>query len=127
MKYIVNCPLYALGDETTAEARALYMRLAALLLERFNDVRCKFELRNELDPTQKPRPPLCLPVYKGTYWGVFEFEFSGYSAYIDGALTDLAEDFGLDFVEWTQDGSQFRKDSATAFIAARELAYGEAA
>lgn len=127
MKYIVNCPLTTNGDEPTAEARALYMRLAGLLLERFNDVRCKFELRNELDPTQKPRPPLCLPVYKATYWGVFEFDFTGYSAYIDGALTDLAEDFGLDFVEWTQDGSQYRKSAVEAFVAAYDKAYPEAA
>ena len=53
--------------------------------------------------------------------------FFGLGAYIDGLLCDLAEDYGLEFVEWTQDGSQYRKDSAGAFAAAFERAYPEAA
>lgn len=122
MKYIVNCPL---GTNITDEARALYGRLAALLLERFNEVNCKFELRSEKAAFQPARA--LLPVYDSEYWAVFTFDFKGYSAYIDGALTNLAEDFGLDYVEWTQDGSQYRKDSAAAFAAAFERAYPEAA
>ena len=126
MKYIVNCPL---GADTTDEATALYVRLASLLLTRLasTDVQCRRELRSEIDPTQKPRPPLCLPVYTSAYWAVFEFDYTGYSAYIDCVLTDLAEDFGLDFVEWTQDGSQYRKDPAAVFAAAYNDAYEVAA
>jgi hypothetical protein len=124
MKYIVNCPL---GTNITDEARALYGRLAALLLERFNEVTCKFELRSEELAFKPASMPNWMKNYKSEYFGVFTFEFKGYSAYIDGALTDLAEDFGLDYVEWTQDGSQYRKDSATAFAAAFERAYPEAA
>lgn len=120
MKYIVNCPL---GTDITDEAQELYIRLAKLVLTRITNspVQCKFDLRSEKAAFQPARA--LLPVYDSEYWAVFEFNYSGYSAYIDGVLTDLAEDFGLKFVEWTQDGSQYRKDSATAFAAAYEKAY----
>lgn len=124
MKYIINCPI---DSKVSAEATALYIRLASLVLQRMSTsaVQSKLELRSELAAYQPARS--LLPVYDSQYWAVFEFEYSGYSAYIDGLLCDLAEDYGLEFVEWTQDGSQYRKDSATAFAAAFERAYPEAA
>lgn len=124
MQYIITCPL---GYETTADARALYARLAALLLERFYEVNCKFELRSEELAFKPASMPSYMKNYKSEYFGVFTLQFKGYSAYIDGALRDLAEDFGLDYVEWTQDGSKFRISSADRIVAAYERAYGEAA
>lgn len=124
MQYIITCPL---GYETTADARALYARVAALLLERFYEVNCKFELRSEELAFKPASMPSYMKNYKSEYFGVFTLQFKGYSAYIDGALRDLAEDFGLDYVEWTQDGSKFRISSADRIVAAYERAYGEAA
>ena len=124
MQYIINCPL---GTDITADARALYARLAALLLERFNEVNCKFELRSEELAFKPASMPNWMKNYKSEYFGVFTLEYSGYSAYIDRALTDLAQDFGLDYVEWTQDGSKFRKDPAADFAAAYNNAYEVAA
>ena len=124
MKYVISCPL---GYETTAAARALYGRLAAMLLERFYEVNCKFELRSEELAFKPASMPSYMKNYKSEYFGVFTLEFKGYSAYIQGALDDLAEDFGLDYVEWTQDGSQYRISSADRVVAAYEKAYGEAA
>lgn len=106
MKYIINCPI---DSRVSAEATALYIRLASLVLQRMitRAVQSKLELRSELAAYQPARS--LLPVYDSKYWAVFEFEFTGYSACIDGLLCDLAEDYGLEFVEWTQDGSQYRK------------------
>lgn len=124
MQYVISCPL---GTNITAEARALYARLAALLLERFYEVNCKFELRSEELAFKPASMPSYMKNYKSEYFGVFTLQFKGYSAYIDGALNDLATDFGLDYVEWTQDGSKFRKDPAAVFAAAYNNAYPEAA
>ncbi len=124
MKYIVTCPL---GTGVTADARALYGRVAALLLERFDEVGCKFELRSEELAFKPASMPSWQKNYSIEYFGVFTFQFQGYSAYIDGALRDLAEDFGLDYVDWTQDGSKFRISTADRIVAAYERAYGEAA
>ena len=123
MKYVITCPI---GTKYTTEATELYVRLAGLVLTRMTGraVQSKLELRSEKAAFQ-PAGSL-LPVYDSQYFAVFEFDYSGYSAYIDALLTDLAEDYGLDFIEWTQDGSQYRKDSATSFAAAYEQAYGEA-
>ena len=124
MQYIISCPL---GTNITDDARALYGRLAGMLLERFNEVSCKFELRSEELAFKPAGMPAYMKNYKSEYFGVFTLSFKGYSAYIDGALTDLAQDFGLDYVEWTQDGSKFRKDPAAAFAAAYNNAYEVAA
>lgn len=121
MKYVIECPL---GYETTADARKLFNRLAALLLERFDEVGCKFELRSEELAFKPAGMPAYMKNYRNEYFGVFTLEFSGYSAYIDRALEDLATDFGLDYVDWTQDGSKYRKDPAAAFAAAYNNAYG---
>lgn len=124
MKYIINCPL---GTDITDDARALYARVAALLLERFNEVSCKFELRSEELAFKPASMPNWMKNYRSEYFGVFTLEYGGYSAYIDGALNDLATDFGLDYVDWTQDGSQYRKDPAAVFAAAYNNAYEVAA
>ena len=124
MQYVINCPL---GTDITADARALYTRVAALLLERFDQVSCKFELRTEELAFRPASMPAYMKNYRSEYFGVFTLEYSGYSAYIDGALNDLATDFGLDYVDWTQDGSQYRKDPAAVFAAAYNNAYGAAA
>jgi len=124
MKYVINCPI---DTKVSAEATALYIRLAGLVLERMasKPVQSKLELRSEKAAFQPARS--LLPVYDSQYWAVFEFEFTGYSAWIDGLLRDLAEDYGLDFVEWTQDGSQYRISSTDRIVAAYERAYPEAA
>lgn len=124
MQYIINCPL---GTDITADARALYARVAATLLESFNEVSCKFELRTEELAFKPASMPAYMKNYRSEYFGVFTLEYSGYSAYIDAVLNDLATDFGLDYVEWTQDGSKFRKDPAAAFAAAYNNAYEVAA
>ena len=124
MQYIITCPL---GTDITDDARALYGRLAGMLLERFNEVSCKFELRSEELAFKPASMPNWMKNYRSEYFGVFTLSFKGYSAYIDGALTDLANDFGLDYVEWTQDGSKFRKDPAAAFAEAYNNAYEVAA
>lgn len=124
MKYVITCPL---DTKFTTDATELYVRLAGLVLTRMagRAVLSKLELRSEKAAFQTAGS--LMPVFNSQYFAVFEFDYSGYSAYIDRLLTDLAEDFGLNFVEWTQDGSQYRKDSATAFAAAYDQAYGEAA
>ena len=124
MQYVISCPL---GTDITDDARALYARVAGLLLERFYEVNCKFELRNEELAFKPASMPNWAKNYKSEYFGVFTLEYKGYSAYIDGALNDLATDFGLDYVDWTQDGSKFRKDPAAAFAAAYNNAYEVAA
>lgn len=114
MQYNITCPL---GTDERDEARALYQRLANMMLERFDEVLCKIELREEEQDFRPAGMPAGMSNVKREYFARFKLDTAD-SAAAGQAIVDLAEDFGLDRVDWVEDGRGF----CTMALRAEEVA-----
>lgn len=127
MKYTIKC---SLDTDITAEAKAMYVRLAGFLLPRLDGLNCKLVLES----TKLDFKPAWFPSYLDNcatnYVAVFETSSNNYAAQMNAIFESLAQDFGIGYVDVTIDRGigdpcNVRLDSATTFAEAYTKAYPE--